>query len=142
MPRKREAPVETVFDVMESQEELLDKLSSKRMEISVGGELAEEEWMEIRRGIGEAAKGFLSEDTVELINVIDQFGLYAYPRYLLKLEQKLRRDFNELRRIYVQKGWIHLPQVRDVTSLEAPVDWEALRGSGRGHAPRPPKGRR
>lgn len=126
MPRKKGAQIETVFDVMEMQDYLLNMLSEKRMEISVNGEVTGDEWRAIREEIGRAAKGFISEDTVELINIMDEHGLYVYPRYLLKLEQKLRRDFNTLRKIYVEKGWIYLPPVGEVTTLERPVRWEEI----------------
>jgi len=117
---------------MQEQEDLLNKLSSKREELSAGGEFTEEEWIEIRGEIGRATKGFLSNDTVELINLLDEHGLYIYPRYLLKLEQKLRKDFNELRKVYVGKGWVYLPQIgQPPSTLEYPVDWEKYSRFGR-----------
>mgnify|MGYP007109718245 CR=1 FL=1 len=114
---KKARPVETIFDLIEIQDSCIRYLAEKEKFKD------REEWLEAFRTITEATKGFISDDTLQLLLIMDEYGLYRFKRYVLKLRQKLMRDFNTLRQIYVQKGLLQVEEFKPLTTMQIPREY-------------------
>lgn len=110
MSGKREPFLESIFDLLEKQDAVIATLQHTK-------EFSEETWLSFQSALGDASKGFLGEDTTEMFFIMDEFKLYDIPRLLLKLKQKLFRDFNLLRKVFVEKGLLAKAFTRPRTTL-------------------------
>jgi len=116
---KKARPVESIFDIIELQNTCIEFLTANEKFDS------REKWFEAFKLINDSTKGYISEDTLQLLLIIDEYGLWRFKRFILKLKQKLMRDFNTLRQIYVTKGLLQLPYVKQYDAL-APIDYGEL----------------
>ena len=61
-----------------------------------------------------AARGHISQRTARVLEVFTRYGLYRKPKRLLSLDRHLRRDFDAVQRLYVNKGLLTLSPMGEV----------------------------
>jgi len=89
-------------------------------------------WDELRNALPDAHKGFLSERTRDLINIISRGRLWGNIRRMYRLRELLERDFDRVRRLYVEQGRVYVAEERPILSVDQPIDFlEAVRASTR-----------
>lgn len=109
--------------LVERQETVLDKVT----EGIQGNGITVEDWTRLRNlHIPEAARGHLSQRTARVLEIYTRYGLYRKPKRLLSLDRHLRRDFDAVQRLYVNKGLLTLSprgeiEIQSSLSGETPV---------------------
>lgn len=117
MSNRREPFLESIFDLLGKQDAVIATLQK-----TTG--FTEDTWLAFQSALGDASKGFLSEDTTQLLFIVDEYKLYDVPRLLMKLKQKLFRDFNLLRKVFVEKGLLAKAfETGRPSTLSHPKEW-------------------
>ena len=80
-------------------------------------------WDEFRNKLPDAHKGYLSDRTRNLINIISRGRMWDNIRRMYRLRELLERDFDKVRQIYVQQGRVYVAQERPVLSVDQPIDF-------------------
>ena len=107
----KKAATETIFELMDQQDEVIQLLRSKEKFENA------EEWKEAYISIRRKARGFLSEQTRQLLWIIDEGKLWKLKRYIRKLLQMLERDFDVLRQEYTRKGYVFYRPIKQPLSI-------------------------
>jgi len=120
---RRAKPIETIFDLIDKQISFLRLLREKKKFKN------EQEWEEAQPLLEDAHKGEINEnDTLQLLFIMDEWNKWKWKRIVLKFRQKLRRDMNITKRIYLSKGWIAKEIQRSLDSTKMPFEYEDLFG--------------
>jgi len=89
-------------------------------------------WDEFRNKLPDGHKGFLSDRTRGMINLIARGRLWSNIRRMYRLRELLERDFDRVRRLYVEQGRVYVAEERPILSVDQPIDFlEAVRASTR-----------
>ena len=88
-------------------------------------------WDEFRNRLPDAHKGFLSERTRNLINIISRGRMWDSIKRMYRLRELLERDFDKVRQIYLQQGRVYVAQERPILSVDQPIDFLKAVGHAR-----------
>jgi len=127
LSKRVKAPLETIFELLQQQDEYIDKLFRKnRFE-------KREDFLEAIKELGYVTKGFLSDDLICTIMIMEEYDMYDDEKMYKCFVQLVLRDLNEIRKIYVTKGLlqVEIPKTK-VYSLESPRGWVKPRGVANG----------
>lgn len=120
--KRKEFPVETIFELLRKQDLFVDELFRKNKFKD------REEFLECLKELGDCTKGFLSNDLIFTIMLIEEYDMYDDPKMYKRFVQLVLRDLNEIRKIYVTKGLLQKELPLSIDSTKIPFSYEELFG--------------
>ena len=122
--------IEDYYTLLDLQRELLEILPTSEEDPN-WVPLDAATWDEFRNKLPDAHKGYLSERTRNLINIISRGRMWDSIKRMYRLRELLERDFDKVRQIYLQQGRVYVAQERPILSVDQPIDFLKAVGHAR-----------